>query len=87
MNNEVEKPISLKTIVGMSGMWIANPAFAGQSAIEPILTLNLVDQSGRMVLLPLADTALSKILDALKLFEQGQTGLPGIAPFEPPKKQ
>lgn len=42
MNNEVEKPISLKTIVGMSGMWIANPAFAGQSAIEPILTLNLV---------------------------------------------
>jgi hypothetical protein len=82
-----EEPIRLETIVGMTAVFFANPAFGGHSAIEPILTLNLVDQSGRIVLLPLADTALAKILDTLKRFEQGLTGLPGLEPFEPPKAQ
>lgn len=86
MTDESE-PITLEMIVGLTGAMVQNPAFASRSAIEPILTLNLVDQSGRMVLLPLADTALAKILDTLKSFEQGNLGLPGLGPFEPPKRQ
>lgn len=84
MSDDTKDPLKVPMIVDLTAVFPANTAFANPSAIEPILTLNLVDQFGRIVLLPLADTALAKILRMLKLFEQGQTGLPGLAPFEPP---
>lgn len=87
MSDDDRGPLRVPMIVGLTGVHLSNPAFSNPAAIEPILTLNLVDQSGRIVLLPLADIALAKILDVLKSLEQGRTGLPGIGPFEPPTKQ
>jgi hypothetical protein len=81
-----EEPIRLDMIVGLTGSFIDN-ASLGPPSIRPIVTLNLVDQSGRIVLLPLSDIAFQKILDTLQRIAQGfdDPNMPG--PFEPPKMQ
>jgi hypothetical protein len=79
-------PIKLEMITGLTAAWLDNPD-VGPPSIRPIVTLNLVDQSGRVVLLPLSDTALPKILDTLQRIVQGIDGLPGSKPFVPPKMQ
>jgi hypothetical protein len=81
-----EGPIKLKMITGVSAVFLDNPS-VGPPAIRPILTLNLEDQFGRAVLLPLSDTVLPRLLDILQRVVQGIDGLPGSGPFVPPKMQ
>jgi hypothetical protein len=59
-----EGPIKLEMITGVSAVFLDNPS-VGPPGIRPILTLNLEDQFGRAVLLPLSDTVLPRLLDIL----------------------
>jgi hypothetical protein len=81
-----ESPIRLDMIVGINGAVLDNPVL-GPPAIRPTVTLNLVDQSGRIVLLPLDDTVLPKILDILQRLPQVRETLNVPGPSEPPTKQ
>ena len=81
-----DEPIRLEMIVGITAAFIDNPS-VGPPAIRPTVTLNLVDQSGRIVLLPLSDTVLPQILDILQRLPQTREILKIPGPSEPPTMQ